>query len=297
MAFKDFEGPEPHGPDYWLNWPMDLVTTIIVQGWADPAMLDYAHANGVRVLNTDGGDCYGDPGPIPWCANLSNATFRAEQVRLRGDKLMASSFDGFGFDFEHVKPEMFDGIVQYVQELKAAYPQLFLTFYVGVFPGKVGWLPWDGASLQKMAPALDLVIAGLYSGINASAMPASAKWSDCTGSCPVTDLREVQAAVTKTTGPGWSAFVPLEKLVMGVGWYARTWGDPAPYAGRVSFCQAVALEKSLKANGGSRRMDESSSTWFFDCQHDPHNVSTWTECLVSHVAHTFVLRNKLSKFL
>eukprot|EP01052_Picozoa_sp_SAG31_P001973 SAG31_NODE_66_length_28567_cov_30.222698_14_plen_124_part_00 len=81
---------------------MDLVTTIIVQGWAEPALIDYAHAHGVRVLNTDGGDCYGDPGPIPWCANLSNATFRREQVRERGAKLAASPFDGFGFDFEHV---------------------------------------------------------------------------------------------------------------------------------------------------------------------------------------------------
>jgi hypothetical protein len=292
VAFKDFEGPSLHGPDYWLNWPMDLVTTVIIQGWAEPAMIEYAHAHGVRVLNTDGGDCYGDPGPIPWCANLSNATFRAEQVRLRGDALVASPFDGFGFDFEHVTPTMFDGIVQYVLELKAAYPQLFLSFYVGVFPGKVGWLPWDGASLRAMEPALDLVIAGLYSGINATMMPASANWSDCAGSCAVTDLREVQAALSDTTGPGWGAFVPKEKLVMGVGWYARTWGPPAPYMGRISFCQAVALEKSLASVGGSRRMDQLSSTWFFDCKHDLQNVSTWTECLVSIAGSTCPLAKR-----
>eukprot|EP01052_Picozoa_sp_SAG31_P001972 SAG31_NODE_66_length_28567_cov_30.222698_13_plen_359_part_00 len=174
---------------------------------------------------------------------------------------------------------MFDGIVQYVLELKTAFPELFLAFYVGVFPGKVGWLPWDGESIRKMEPALDLVIAGLYSGINASAMPATAKWSDCTGSCAVTDIREVQAALSPTVGPGWSSFVPTNKLIMGVGWYARTWGSPAPFEGRISFCQAVALYKSLRLAGGSRQMDNHSSTWRFDCKHDLRNSSTWTACL------------------
>ena len=249
------------------------------QGWVEPAMIEYAHAHSVRVLNTDGGNCYGDPGPIPWCANLSNATFRAEQVQVRGAKLVASPFDGFGFDFEHVTPPMRDGIVQYVLELHTAFPQLYLAFYVGVFPGKVGWLPWDGASLQQMEPALDIVVAGLYSGINASAMPGSTNWSDCSGSCAVTDLREVEAAVNPTTGPGWSLFVPASKLVMGVGWYARTWGIPAPFNTRISFCQAVALEKSLQSVGGSRRLDKPSNTWFFDCKHDLSNDSTWTGCL------------------
>jgi hypothetical protein len=54
--------------------------------------------------------------------------------------MSASQFDGFGFDFEHVEPAMSDGIVQYVLEMKAAFPELYLLFYVGVFPGKVGWL-------------------------------------------------------------------------------------------------------------------------------------------------------------
>jgi hypothetical protein len=31
VAYKDFEGPDLHGPDYWLEWPMDVVTTIIIQ--------------------------------------------------------------------------------------------------------------------------------------------------------------------------------------------------------------------------------------------------------------------------
>ena len=290
VAWQDLEGPDLHGPDFWLEWPMDLITTIILQGYAEPALLEYAHANGVRVLNTDGGDCFGDPGPIPWCANLSNATFRAEQVQMRGAAMKASQFDGFGFDFEHVKPAMRAGIVQYVLELKQEFPELFLTFYVGVFPNKVGWLPWDGESIKQMVPALDLVIAGLYSGINASAMPASANWSDCTGSCAVTDMREVQAALSPTLGPGWGAFVPASKLVMGVGWYARTWGLPAaPFANRISFCQAVALEKSLEAVGGARRLDPLANSWFFECRHDLDNVSTWTECLPpdAHVGHTW----------
>ena len=46
----------------------------------------------------------------------------------------------------------------------------------------------------------------------------------------------------------------------------------------------MALEKTLKANGGSRQLDAPSNTWFFDCKHNPGNVSTWTRCLAPDAA-------------
>jgi hypothetical protein len=49
-------------------------------------------------------------------------------------------------------------------------------------------------------------------------MPATANWTDCAGSCALTDIREVEAGLSPTVGPGWSSFLPVSKLVMGVGW-------------------------------------------------------------------------------
>ena len=44
-----------------------------------------------------------------------------------------------------------------------------------------------------------------------------------------------------------------------------------------SVSPSLPLSLSLLPNHTARV----SGTWFFDCKHDLHNVSTWTECLVS----------------
>jgi spore germination protein YaaH len=71
--------------------------------------------------------------------------------------------------------------------------------------------------------------------------------------------------------------------VLAVGWYAREWSlhdFPTvrdPLGARISFCQAVALSKTLAANTPPVLDTESLSMKFF-CSHDPHNASTWQGC-------------------
>jgi hypothetical protein len=72
--------------------------------------------------------------------------------------------------------------------------------------------------------------------------------------------------------------------VLAVGWYAREWSlhdFPTvrdPLGARISFCQAVALSKTLGAPGAKPVLDRESLSMKFLCSHDPHNSSTWQGC-------------------
>jgi hypothetical protein len=212
VAWMDgYEG----APSYWLEWPLDIITTIAVQGYTSPFMVEYAHSHGVRVLQTDG--CEGTPG-TPWCSKLGNATLRAEQVLERGSKVNTSTlYAGFSFDFEHMLPAELPNVVLYVNELHAAFPNLFLMFYVGAVPGPPGWLPWDAKSLHAMSESLDLVVVSGYGAVSGDFWQTNKKgpWG-CTSPCAVTSQQTVAASLS--TVAGWASVVPVSKLALGVGW-------------------------------------------------------------------------------
>ena len=186
-------------PSYWLEWPMDLITTIAIQEPPDPFMVEYAHAYHVRVLKTDG--CEGTPGR-PWCSLLDNSTYCAEQVRLRGAALNGSAtYDGFSFDFEHMEPAELPNVVKYTNELRMAFPELYMMFYVGAVPGPPGWLPWDAASLKAMSSSLDLLVVGDYGAVSPAFWQSDRKgpWG-CTSPCAVTGQDAVAASLDPSKG-------------------------------------------------------------------------------------------------
>ena len=266
-----------NGPSYWLDWPMETVTTIVMQGFVDPFLLDNAHAHGVRVLQTDGA-------AWDW---LGNATERGLQIQQRVASVRKANLDGFGFDFEHINSTQMPQVVQYILELRQAYPDGFLTFYTNGYPSSWGWRPWSGPSMKTMAPALDLVIASAYTESNDTAPGFPKEAASCTEPCAVTSLPTVEAAVGHGNG-GWDEYVPRSKLVLAVGWFMREWGMNAslplaqrgdPLGGRISYCQAIGLRRSLhKDAAGQPRLDKASGTWSFTCRHDPHNASTFNSC-------------------
>ena len=234
------------GPSFWLDWPMaDTVTTLIMQGSIDPFLVEYAHANGVRVLVTQGGGW-------SW---LGNSTERSIQIQECVASVRAAGLQGFGFDFEHINSTQMPQVVTYVKELREAFPEGFLTFFTNGFPNSWGWRPWSGPSLREMEPSLDLVIAEAYTEQNDTEPGFPHDTGLCTTPCAVTSLVTVKAAINHHgAGPGgtmrgWDAYVPKTKLVLGMGWYMREWpvtsgglinkSVPTPLGGRISFCQAV----------------------------------------------------------
>ena len=141
--------------------------------------------------------------------------------------------------------------------------------------------------MKTMAPALDLVIASAYTESNDTAPGFPKEAASCTEPCAVTSLPTVEAAVGHGNG-GWDEYVPRSKLVLAVGWFMREWGMNAslplaqrgdPLGGRISYCQAIGLRRSLhKDAAGQPRLDKASGTWSFTCRHDPHNASTFNSC-------------------
>ena len=84
-------------PSFWLDFPPDVVTTIIMQGWNDPWMVAYAHSHGIRVLQAAGAAVSGYKN-TSGAARLSDPAYRAAQVAAHNASIRKSGLDGWGWD-------------------------------------------------------------------------------------------------------------------------------------------------------------------------------------------------------
>ena len=288
VAFYGQDAQPTCTPSYWLDFPPGTVTTIIMQGWLDPFMIAYAHRHDMRVLMAAG--CTGSN--MEWCTKLASPAARAAQVNATVHAARSAGYDGIGWDLEAISLPDQATLALFIPEVRRAWPEGFQSFYVGNLQHRA---EWEAPAVSQIAPFVDLVIVSAYSETNDTAgvhvlpgqRPGPGRTA-CVRPCGTTSLPTIESALTSPDG--WAAVVNNKsKLVMALGWYhlqsmknlsAPPYPPliPAQLGWRISFCQAVSLAKTLPGGLGSRRFDNASSTWVFDCDHDAANASTFQGC-------------------
>jgi hypothetical protein len=282
-----------------LDFPSDTVTTIIMQGWNDPYMVAYAHANGIRVLQAVGCEAYDLKANTSWCSKLADPVFFAQQVSAYNESMRQGTLDGFGWDVEEIDPAFQPDVARFIGATKAAYPELFHCFYVGNLVA-TGWMSWQAAPIKAIGAVVDLVIVSAYTETNDTAAAGPGK-TMCSRPCPTSSLPTVDGALHGTPLPNgtrahdsWATIVPKEKLVLALGWFhqqwlanmtentphhAWPWSGPYELGRRISFCQAISLYKSLGDDREERRhWDPGSNSWWFNCEHDAADPATFQGC-------------------
>jgi hypothetical protein len=216
-------------PSFWLDFPPDTVTTIIMQGWNDPWMVAYAHSHGIRVLQAAGGPCEGYTN-TSGAAMLANATYRSQLVAQFNESIRESGLDGWGWDIEETDPRYQPHVALFIQELRHACPEAFQAFYTQNLVAKGTWLAWESEPMQLIAANVDMVIASTYTESNDTA-PEGPGIVACSRPCGTTSLPTVQGALHGTTLPNgtvlkdsWTDIgIPKEKLVLALGWFHQQW--------------------------------------------------------------------------
>jgi hypothetical protein len=116
VAFYGQDAQPECTPSYWLDFPAGTVTTIIMQGWMDPFMIQYAHAHGMRVLMA-GGSCGIE------CSKLADPAARAQQVNATMHAARSLGLDGVGWDLESAgvaEPAIQSAIALFLADFRAA---------------------------------------------------------------------------------------------------------------------------------------------------------------------------------
>jgi hypothetical protein len=198
VAFYGQDSEPECTPSYWLDFPAGTVTTIIMQGWMDPFMIQYAHAHGMRVVMAQG-SCGVD------CSKLADPAVRASQVNSTMNAARSLGVDGIGWDLESVdvgEPAVASAIALYLAEFKAAWPESFHTFYIGNLQHRNRW---EAAGVKAVAASVDLVIVSAYAETNDTA-PEGPGRTACVRPCGSTSLPTVESALHDPVD-GWANVV------------------------------------------------------------------------------------------
>lgn len=243
-------------PSYWLEFPHETVTTIIMQGWMDPFMIQYAHSHGMRVLMAGEGTG----------TNLTDPVSRAKAINGSIGAMRSMKLDGVGWDLEAANvddPHYQHMVALFMAEYRAAWPESFHAFYIGNLQHRNAW---EAPAMRMIAASVDLVIVSAYTETNDTA-PAGVGRTACDRPCGSTSLPSVQSALHDPVD-GWAGVVGKEKLVLALGWFhLQTMKNmtkasdpiiPAQLGVRISFCQAVSLAKSRGLE--NRRFDNESNS-------------------------------------
>jgi len=244
------------GGDDWKQqaWDWDMTTTICAFADIPQELICHAHAHNARVV-------FGTNFPKD---QLTNASARTAWVKSTVEKVKANYADGVNVDIEGNsanRDDLTTLITELYSELKNAYGGYQLSFDLAIFP-KGQTKGYDHLALSKH---LDFIVPMAY--------------DECWGSLHAT-ANSPFSALQKGVQEYASLGVDVDKLVLGLPWYAWKW--PCSVATIGQTCNVVvpagkkwygwvtqisyttAHNTMVEKAGGNATLDNATMTKYFD---------------------------------
>jgi spore germination protein YaaH len=272
--------------DYYQNLDFSLLTHISAfsveinpdgtighdHGWPWTALVERAHAQGVRVVLT--ATLFGDDQVLTLIADEAHRQTFFRQIRQR---LIEGSADGLNVDFEGPGANGWPSLIaDFMADLTAYLHREIPGSEVSFAAPAVDWGGrWDH---QALANSCDYLFIMGYS--------FSGSWSETSGpTAPLTGgWRNITTTVTGADDFGEVARQSPEKLILGVPYYGCLWQTDGPKAGSraAAFIQYPRLLETLPwAATHGRAWDKTSSTPWYTYEVDGQWHQVWYDDPVS----------------